>query len=88
MKLIPQNKNLMCKCISSDEKTTESGFTYKSNDMKIYEVISVSNSLANEDNFDIKTGDKIIVNSTGTKVEVDGEEYYMFNVENIMGKII
>ena len=87
MKLIPQNKNIVCKCISSDEKTTESGFTYKSNDVKLYEVVSVSNVLR-DDLFDIKAGDKIVVNSTGTKVEVDGEEYYMFNVENIMGKLI
>lgn len=88
MKLIPQNKNLMCKCISSDEKTTESGFTYKSNDIKLYEVVSLSKSLENEARFDIRIGDRILVNSTGTKVEVDGEEYYMFNAENVIGKII
>ena len=87
MKLIPQNKNIVCKCISSDEKTTESGFTYKSNDVKLYEVVSVSKSLENEAGFDIKIGDRILVNSTGTKVEVNGEEYYMFNVKNVMGKI-
>ena len=57
------------------------------NDVKLYEVVSVSNVLR-DDLFDIKAGDKIVVNSTGTKVEVDGEEYYMFNVENIMGKLI
>ena len=87
MKLIPQNKNIVCKCISSDEKTTESGFTYKSNDVKFYEVVSISNVLR-DDLLNIKAGDKIVVNSTGTKVEIDGEEYYMFNVENIMGKLI
>ena len=88
MKLIPQNKNLVCKCISSNEKTTESGFTYKSNDIKLYEVVSVSNALRSDDLFSIRAGDQIIVNSTGTKVELNGEEYYMFNAENVMGKII
>ena len=88
MKLIPQNKNLVCKCISSDEKTTESGFTYKSNDIKLYEVVLLSKPLENKIGFDIKIGDRILVNSTGTKVEVNGEEYYMFNSENVMGKII
>ena len=88
MKLIPQNKNLVCKCISSDEKTTESGFTYKSNDTKIYEVISVSNAIKSDELCNVRVGDLIVVNSTGTKVEVNGEEYYMFNAENVMGKII
>ena len=78
----------MCKCISLAEKTTESGFIYKSNDIKLYEVVSLSKSLENEAGFDIKIGDRILVNSTGTKVEVNGEEYYMFNAENVMGKII
>lgn len=86
MKLIPQNKNVICKCISLDEKTTESGFTYKSNDIALYEVISFADAIKKD--VDIEVGDIITTNSTGTKVEVDGVEYYIFNSENIIGKII
>ena len=88
MKLIPQNKNLVCKCMSSDEKTTESGFMYRSNDVKLYEVVSIANTLRSDELFNVKVGDLIVVNSTGTKIELNGEEYYMFNAENVMGKII
>ncbi len=86
MKLIPQNNNVVCKCISSDEKTTESGLVYKSNDVLLYEVASVADKVKND--IDIQVGDVIRTNSTGTKVEVDGEKYYIFNSENIVGKVI
>ena len=42
MKLVPQNKNVVCRCISSNEKTTESGFVYTSNDVPLYEVVSIA----------------------------------------------
>ena len=86
MKLIPQNKNVVCKCISSNETTTKSGLVYKSNDVPLYEVVSIADKA--KDDIDIKAGDIIRTNSTGTKVEVDNVEYVMFNSENIVGKVI
>lgn len=83
--IIPQNKNVVCKCISSDYKTTESGLTYKSNDMPLYEVVDASKKAS--ELLDIKAGDVVAVNSTGTKVELDGVEYIIFDAESIMGKI-
>lgn len=85
MKIIPHNKNVICKCISSNEKTTESGFAYKSNDISLYEVVSFDDKV--KDDIDINVGDVIRTNSTGTKIEVDDVEYYIFNSKNIVGKI-
>ena len=86
MKLVPQNKNVMCRCISSNEKTTESGFVYTSNDVPLYEVVSIAEKV--KDDICLNVGDIIRTSSTGTKVEVDGVEYYMFSSENIAGKVI
>lgn len=85
MKLIPQNKNVICKRISPDEKTLESGFTYKSNDIPLYEVVSVSSKARDE--IDVDVGDVVIASSTGTKVELDDVEYNVFSSESIAGKI-
>lgn len=86
MKLIPHNKNVICKCISSSEKTTESGFVYKSNDVPLYEVVSLDPNA--KDDIDVNVGDVIRTNSSGTKAEVDGMTYYIFNSKNILAKVV
>ena len=85
MKLVPQNKNVVCKRISPDEKTLESGFTYKSDDIPLYEVVSVSSKARDE--IEIDVGDVVIASSTGTAVELDGVKYNVFSSESIVGKI-
>ena len=84
MKLIPQNDNVLCVSLSSNEKTTSTGFIYKSNDVVLYKVVDVGPNVK----MDIKSDDVIVVNSTGTKTIVDDVEYYLFREENIAGKVL
>lgn len=83
--IIPQNKNIVCKCIASKNKTTTAGFIYTSVDVPLYEVTSIADKAKND--IELEVGDVVVVNSTGTKIEVDGEEFYLFSSENIMAKI-
>ena len=81
--LIPQNDIVLCTLLSSTEKETENGFVYKSNDIPLYFVEKVGPQVKN-----FHVGDIIVVNSTGTKVEFDNTDHFLFKEENVMGKEI
>jgi len=52
--------------------------------MKEYRILSISESL---DDSRYSVGDVIICNSTGTKFILEDKEMYLFNIENIAGKV-
>ena len=79
--LIPQNDMVLCTLLSSTEKKTKSGFVYKSNDIPLYLIEKVGPQVKN-----FHTGDIIVVNSTGTKIEFDNVDHFLFKEENVMGK--
>lgn len=79
--LIPQNDMVLCTLLSSTEKKTECGFVYKSNDIPLYLIKKVGPQVKN-----FHAGDIIVVNSTGTKIEFDNVDYFLFKEENVMGK--
>ena len=85
-KIIPQNDSVLCICTTDKTKTTESGFVYESNDVPLYEVISISNNIKND--LDLIEGDVIRVNSTGTPITLDNVDYILFNIKNVIGKVI
>ena len=84
--IIPQNDLVLCICITNNKKTTESGFIYESNDISLYEIVKISKNAKND--IDLNEGDIIRVNSTGTSITLDGVDYLMFKMENIVGKVI
>lgn len=84
MKINLQNNNILCKLIAQKEKKMESGFTYHVPEVNLYEVVSTP---ANYKGM-FKTGDIVMVNSTGTLVEVDCIDYLVFKDENITAKTI
>lgn len=79
----PQNDNVLCTLVSSNEKQTSTGFVYKSNDILVYRVEAIGPKVGMQ----LAIGDNIVANSTGTKVVVDNKDYYFFKEENIAGKI-
>ena len=82
MKLIPHNDNVLCKPLAQEEKKLESGFVYKADEVKLYEVVSTPVDYKGM----FKAGDIVIASSTGTKAEVDGVEYVLFKDESIAAK--
>lgn len=83
MKIVPQNDMIACICTTSREKTTSTGFVYKSNDIPLYEVEGIGPRVK----MPLAVGDLITANSTGTSAVVDGVEYFLFKEENIVGKV-
>ena len=85
MKIKPQNDMVLCECTTSSQKQTNTGFIYKSNDIKLYKVLDVGPKV---DADYLAVGDIVVVNSTGTLAKVGDVEYYLFKEENIAGKVI
>ena len=91
-KLIPQNGNVVCTRIACANKTTSFGFIYKSDDAPLYKVEAISNRADGNradgnSSIDLSEGDLVRVNSTGTCVKHNGIDYYIFNLDNIVGKV-
>lgn len=85
MYIIPQNNMVLCKLITSKQKTLESGFTYESNDIDQWQILKISSNVSKDFKFSI--GDIVLASSTGTLVDNEGEELYLFNADNIVAKI-
>lgn len=84
MKAIPQNNYVLCKQINETKHQTIGTIIYEKEEVPIYEIIDISRNL---DNLRFNIGDYIICNSTGTKVNLKNSTQYLFNIENIVGKI-
>ena len=87
MKLQPQNKYVLCKQLEKDKVQVNEGIVYDKEQLPIYEVVGVQCIQDSLDDFRLSVGDKVICNSTGTKAILEDSEYYLFNIENIIGKI-
>lgn len=83
MKLKAQNDMVLCSLALSNEKTTSSGFVYKSNDIPLYKVEDIGPNVEME----LGVGDIVVVNAIGTLASIDGIDYKLFKEENIMGKV-
>ena len=87
MKPVPLNNTILCaKCdeLLDAYEQDKSIVTLNLVKVPIYKVIDVSKELKDK----YVVGDQVVCNSTGTKVILDKFKYYLFNVENIIGKIV
>ena len=90
--ILPQNGYVLCRRIVADsEEVQESGLVYTTERLPVYEVLKISASLSLggiSEQLNLKAGDRIICNSTGTQVQVsDDEVLWLFKQENIAAKI-
>lgn len=91
-KIIPQNGCVLCKqVVANIEEVENGGLVYASENVPIYEVLKISNSPSlaeTSDELNLKVGDLIVCNSTGTKVQAsDSGVLWLFKQENIAAKI-
>lgn len=83
MTLKPLYDYVVCKqTIDKMSDMTAGKFSYRSETLPEYEVISLGDCVC-----DIDVGDFVVVNSTGTNVKIDDDMLYLFKSENIVGKI-
>lgn len=83
MQFIPIDNYILCEKIV-DSHMEESTILYKKEEIPIYKVINISKKIKN---FFISIGDYVIIESTGTLVKYNDKDYYLVNVDNIIGKI-
>lgn len=91
-KIIPQNGHLLCRMVEGKTKQTD-GFVCEIKSIPVYEILELSeppsfDGIGNE-LLDLKPGDRIVCNSSGTPVQ-DGENevLYLFKLENIAAKVV
>lgn len=87
-KLVAQNDNVVC--IVEKESFSEdssSGFVFKKPELPLYKIVDIGPA-AKDNPLDLKLGDVVAANSTGTMAESDGVKYYIFKAENIVGKTL
>ena len=86
MKAIPHNGYLLCKSVSSSQhEVVEFGIAYQKEELPVYEVISVGDI---PDDFRFTEGDRIIVNSIPTKLNLEGTMLFLVNKDTIAGKVL
>lgn len=83
MQFIPIDNYILCKKIV-DSHMEESTILYKKEELPIYQVINISKKIENPF---ISVGNCVIIESTGTLIKYNDKEYYLVNVDNIIGKI-
>ena len=93
MKIVPMNNHVLCKEVSGTK--TESTFDYQHSKLvvqldsvPIYEVLDLKISSDKKKCVSLKPGDKVIVNSTGTTVNIGKETFMLFSIDSIMGKVV
>lgn len=84
MKAIPQNNYVLCKQINETKHQTIGLFIYEKEELPIYEIINIGEKI---NDFSFNVGDNVICCSTGTKIILDSNTYYLFDKNNIVGKI-
>lgn len=90
--IFPQNGYVLCKrLVSESEDVIQNGIAFKSERMPVYEVLKISappSFVGISDQLNLKIGDQIICNSSGTQAQVsDDEVLWLFKQENIAAKI-
>lgn len=83
MKLVAQNTYVVCKKVQDDFKEVNlNGFTYKTSNIPIYQVLNIGSKV---DEKLFKVGDNVMFHTSGTKVTLDNNEFYLFDSVNFVG---
>lgn len=88
--IIPKNDHVLCKEIVSalKEATSPSGFIYDQKILPLYQIVKISEVVDSSFDLNLEIGDIIVVHSSGTKVDLDGEQFVLFKLNAIAAKII
>jgi co-chaperonin GroES (HSP10) len=86
MIILPQNNYILCKQINQTKhEDSTSKIIYEKEELPIYEIIDIGKNL---NDFKFNIGDNVICCSTGTKLKIEKDIYFLFDEKNIVGKIL
>lgn len=84
-KAIPIKDYYLCEMSNEEEHFTDnSGIYFKVEELPEYIIVEYSKELENPK---YSVGDRIICRSTGTKLQLNDKVQYLFNDEDIIGKV-
>ena len=83
MQFIPIDNYILCEKIV-DSHMEESTILYKKEELPIYKVINISKKIKNSFIF---VDDCVIIESTGTLIKDNDKDYYLINIDNVIGKV-
>lgn len=80
--IVPQNNYVLCRRVNQPEHMdAQSGIAYVKKELPLYRIVSVSRTFS--ENIHVKPGQLIVINSTGTHVVYENENYWLVNGQNI-----
>lgn len=86
MTILPQNNYVLCKQLNQTKhEDLASKIIYEKEELPIYEIIDIGKNL---NDFRFNIGDSVICCSTGTKLKIEKDIYFLFDEKNIVGKIL
>lgn len=68
--------------VAAKERVDEGGLSYERESLPVYEVVSAGPGAGRW-----KAGDRIVCDSTGTELALEGQKLYLFKAENVAGRI-
>lgn len=83
MEAVPQNEHILCEKLKQEDSQKDF-FLYDKDEFPSYKVLRVGRG-AEASGF--KAGDEVVCSTDGTKVKVDGNDFWLFKKENIIGKV-
>jgi hypothetical protein len=83
MEIIPENGTVLCEQVNKTRyRAEESGICYEKEEFPVYRILSVCDG---EKIWCV--GDRIVCDSTGTRLSFSGKVQFLFKTDNIAGRI-
>lgn len=81
MRITPENDSVLCDAVDGEQADSTGLYIPDCGEFKTYRIIASASQK-------YCIGDRIVTNSTGTKMKFENSVQYLFREENIIGKVI
>jgi co-chaperonin GroES (HSP10) len=83
MEVVPQNEHILCEKLKQEDSQKDF-FLYDKDEFPSYKVLRLGKGA---EGCGLKAGDEVVCSTDGTKVKVDGSDFWLFKKENVIGKV-
>ena len=89
MKILPFNNYVLCKPLNKNKQTKQAGnIVFEADDLVIYEVLDMRIKSDKQLPIQLRIGDKVISNATGTTIYDNDDKYVLINIDNVAAKVV